>query len=87
MSNFTASKRNKNNIVHVFDGEKTHKTWYNGEVEVSVCGSCDTRSTGVKSYDVEREDVLDNEYLVVNGNIIGKFCGNCSSALTSDKFS
>lgn len=82
---FEAQKRGKNNIVHVFDGQKKRQTFLQGTVDMSVCGSArlnDKRDT----YDVERDEVLGEEYLIVDGNIVGKFCGNCSTSLTSPKF-
>lgn len=86
MSNLTAQKRRKNNIVHVFTGDRTRKNYRGDTVEVGVCGSCSKENSGNTVYDVDRGEVLDNEYLVVDGDIIGKFCGNCSATLTSSNF-
>lgn len=83
MTEFQAQKREKNDIVHVTDGTMVTKHWTDTtQVPQAVCGSYKF-SENVNRFEVSRDEVLGEDYLVVDGDIVGKFCGNCSLTLAS----
>lgn len=78
-SELKAQQRKKNDIIHIFNGEKTRgHPLRKEEIEVSICGSCDRTGT---TQDVSREKIINNDYFIVDGEIIGKFCGNCARVI------
>lgn len=79
MNTIIAQGREKNNIIHLFDGKQ--KDGWRGTYEVSQCGSVSKSDAPAQTHTVDVADVTGEEYLVINGTIIGKLCGNCESTL------
>lgn len=75
-----AQKRDKNNIVHLYDGRKQYSHWQSERVPLSRCGQCmgdperDFIEVGLPGAVLE-------DYLIIDGDIIGKYCSNCQSGI------
>lgn len=95
MTDLTAQARTgSNDTVHLYDGTVETKrhvvTGDTSEVEPALCSGAPlyqpTKNDAETEYSVTVEEVEDEDYLVRDGEVIGKFCGNCANIATGQNF-